>query len=157
MFLSEWANKVAAQHGLEISSPFLDRDLVSFLMSIPGDIQSWNGIHKAILRRGMTGILPREIVQRRSKADFTGRINEGTVHGYPQLIRHLEHGGLAVRLGYLKKDVTNKLDPLRDKITGAVCSVSWSLIDLLALELWLQSCLPKADHHQEECEHVETT
>jgi asparagine synthase (glutamine-hydrolysing) len=142
VFVSEWANKIGAQHGLEISSPFLDRDLISFLMSIPGDMQSWKGIHKAILRRAMTGILPREIVERRSKADFTERVNDGTVHGYPRLIHHLERGGLAVKLGFLKEDVTDRLSAWRDKITGAGCVVSWRLRDVLALELWLQSCSP---------------
>lgn len=158
VLVSEWANKIGAQHGLEIGSPFLDRDLVAFLMSIPGDMQTWKGIHKAILRRAMTGILPREIVQRRSKADFTERVNEGTVHGYPQLIHHLERGGLAVKLGYLKENVTNRLNPWRDKITAAGCLVSWSLRDLLALELWLQSCSPaRPNHNKEEFEHAETT
>jgi asparagine synthase (glutamine-hydrolysing) len=158
VLVSEWASKIGAQYGLEISSPFLDRDLVSFLMSIPGDMQSWNGIHKAILRRAMTGILPREIVQRRSKADFTDRVNDGAVHGFPELIHHLELTGLAVKCGFLKEDVTNRLAAWRDKINSADCLVSWSLSDILALELWLQSCSPaRPNNNMEECEHAETT
>src|SRR5262249_31941753 len=104
----EWNNKVAAMHGMEMAFPFLDRDLVAFLMSIPGDMQTWNGMHKALLREAMRGILPTTIRERKGKADFTSLVNEGTEREYPYFLRYLEDGGMAARLGYVEEEIVSK-------------------------------------------------
>ena len=56
----DWDNKVAAQAGVEMWFPFLDRDVIGFLMAIPGEMAMWKGQHRAILREGMRGRLRRE-------------------------------------------------------------------------------------------------
>ncbi len=135
----EWNNKVAAGHGLEIAFPFLDRDLISFLMSIPGEMQAWKGVPKAILREALRGTLPEAIRLRRWKADFTHLVNEGMERDYPQLLRCLQTDELAVKLGYIKGNALKKdLERMRVRISGTDCAVSWSLSALLGLELWLQ-------------------
>ena len=135
----EWDNKVAAMHGLEMAFPFLDRDLLLFLIGIPGEMQTWKGVPKAILREAMRGALPEAIRQRRWKADFTHRVNEGMAREFPQLIHCLQSDGMAVKLGYLKEGVMRtELERLKDRIRGPDCEISWSLSDLLGLELWLQ-------------------
>src|SRR5262249_13109486 len=63
-------DKIAAMHSLDTAFPFLDRDLIAFLMAIPGEIQSRDGVPKALLRDACAHILPRSIARRRSKADF---------------------------------------------------------------------------------------
>lgn len=136
----EWDNKVASMHGLEIAFPFLDRDLLAFLMGIPGDMQTWNGIPKAILREAMRGVLPNPIRERRWKADFTDLVNAGMEQEYPQLVRCLQSDGMAIKLGYVKGDVLRKeLARLKDRIRGPSADLAWSLSDLLGLELWLQT------------------
>jgi asparagine synthase (glutamine-hydrolysing) len=134
----EWNNKVGAMHGLDMAFPFLDRDLIAFLMAIPGEALSRNGVHKGLLRDALQGVLPPSIASRTSKADFTGDVNEGVVRHYDWLARCLHTGGMATGLGYVKPD------PLpagsRPPITGDPMSseLSWALGDLLSLELWLQ-------------------
>jgi asparagine synthase (glutamine-hydrolysing) len=126
-------------HGLEIAFPFLDRDLVSFLMAIPGEMQTWKGVPRAPLREVMGGVLPDEIVARTWKGDFTHVVNEAMERGYSQLVRCLEDGGMAVSFGYVKGEVMREeLARLRDRIRGPDCAITWSLSDLLGLELWLQ-------------------
>ena len=135
----EWNNKVAAMHGLEMTFPFLDRDLLSFLMSIPGEIQTWKGIPKGLLREAMRGILPDSIVNRTWKADFTQVVNEGMLLDYPQLIGCLEMESAAVKWGYLDNDVMNTLLPkFRRQLHSRTAEAAWTLSDLLGLELWLQ-------------------
>ncbi|MBI4382317.1 MAG: hypothetical protein HY574_14160 [candidate division NC10 bacterium] len=135
----EWNNKVGSMHRLEMAFPFLDRDLLSFLVGIPGEVQTWNGIPKALLRETMRGILPDAIVRRTSKGDFTQVVNEAMEQGYPQLVHSLRSDGMAIRLGYVKGEVIREeLARLKDRIRGPDCSVTWSLSDLLGLELWLQ-------------------
>lgn len=135
----EWNNKVAAMHGIEIAFPFLDRDLLAFLMGIPGEIQTWKGVPKALLREGLRGVLPEAIALRNWKADFTHLVNEGIARDYPGLVRHLESDGMAVGLGYVKGEVIREeLRQLEGRVQGPTCETAWSLSDLLGLELWLQ-------------------
>lgn len=135
----EWNNKVAAMHGLEMAFPFLDRDLISFLMAIPGNVQTWKGVPKAILREAMRGVLPDAIVGRTWKADFTHLENEAMELEYSRLVDFLQSDGKAIRLGYVKGDVMGQeLARLRGRIRGPTCEVAWSLLNLLLLEVWLQ-------------------
>lgn len=134
-----WNNNVAAMHGIEIAFPFLDRDLISFLMGIPGEVQAWKGVPKAILREATRGVLPDAIVARTWKGDFTHVVNEAMSREYPRLVHCLEEGGMAIGLGYVKGEVMREeLARLRDGIRGPDCGITWSLSDLLGLELWLQ-------------------
>ena len=47
----EWNSKVGARYGLEVAFPFLDRDLIAFLMAIPGEMHAHHGVPRALLRR----------------------------------------------------------------------------------------------------------
>src|SRR5205823_4919139 len=73
----EWHNKVAAMFGLEMAFPFLDRDVIQFMMSVPGAVVNQDGVPKAILRRAERGMVPDRILGRKTKADFTAVVNEG--------------------------------------------------------------------------------
>ncbi len=135
----EWLNKVASVHGLEIGLPFLDQDLVSYLMAIPGEVQTWKGVPKGILREAMRGVLPPQILGRRGKADFTDLVNDGVDRNYPQLLQCLRSGGMVIRRGYVDGGVMhNELKRLRNRIRRPDNLVSWCLSDLLGLEIWLQ-------------------
>ena len=135
----EWNNKVGAMHGLEMAFPFLDRDLIAFQMGIPGEIQSFMGIPKGLLREALRGVLPERIANRTSKADFTSVVNDGVAQDYEQLVDCLR-AGLATTMGYVDENVmAEQLARLRSDIRSETCRVSWALGDLLALELWLQS------------------
>lgn len=136
----EWNTKVAAMHGMDIAFPFLDRDLLTFLMGIPGDMQTWKGIPKALLREGMRGILPDAIADRKWKADFTHLVNEGMERDYQRFLDCLESGVAGEAWGYVDRArLQDQLKGLRGMMrTSATCEVSWALTDLLGLELWLQ-------------------
>lgn len=135
----EWNDKVAAMHGAEMAFPFLDRDLLCFLMAIPGEVQTWKGVPKALLRESMRGVLPEAIVQRTWKADFTRLVNEGMERDFRELVQPLPDG-MAVRMGYVRGDVmVEELRRSEDGLRGSPDSqVAWALSDLLGLELWLQ-------------------
>ena len=57
--------KLIASYGMETASPFLDRTVISFLMSIPGEVQDGGGVPRLILREAMRGIVPDPILGRR--------------------------------------------------------------------------------------------
>jgi asparagine synthase (glutamine-hydrolysing) len=57
--------KLAASSGLEAVSPFLDRDVIAYLMSIPGEVVNHHGVPRALLRDAMRGIVPDVVLRRR--------------------------------------------------------------------------------------------
>ncbi len=135
----EWNDKVTAMHGLEITYPFLDRDVVAFLVSVPGEIITKNGVPKALLREAMRGKLPESIRQRRWKANFLGAINEGLARDYDQIIDDPGPFRLAASFGYLDRDaLAPRLDELRAGLRSDNDESAAALLDLLALELWLR-------------------
>jgi asparagine synthase (glutamine-hydrolysing) len=136
----EWDNKIAAMHGLEMSFPFLDRDLVSFLIRIPGDMQTWKGIPKALLREAMNGVLPDAIRNRTWKADFTYLVNQAMEKDLMQLVEMLDTDAMSVRHGYLDHNrLVRELKRVREGLKGSECITAWSLSDLAGLELWMQT------------------
>jgi len=134
----EWNNKVGAMHGLEMAFPFLDRDLIAFLMAIPGEVLSWKGVYKGLLRHALQGVLPASIAARASKADFTSIVNEGMARNYDWLVQSLRTGGMATRLGYVKPDLLHMMASRGMAADTSSSELSWALGDLLSLELWLQ-------------------
>ncbi len=144
-FCMEWDNKVAAMHGLEMAFPFLDRDLLSFLMSIPGEVLTCNGIPRGLLREAMRGILPDTIANRTWKADFTHLVNDGMERDFPNLAHHLESGSAAITQGYLvESKMRAVLTQYRGQLKNGTCEAAWTLGDMLGLELWLQTFIEKS-------------
>jgi asparagine synthase (glutamine-hydrolysing) len=139
VFNMEYNNKLAAMNGLEMSYPFLDRDLVAFMMSIPGEIQAWQGVPKILLRQGLRGTLPRAIGERRWKADFTQVFNNDCLKSFDNMINLLKFRKQAVQRGYIDGDMMHqKLTRLHKGIMTDNCTTAWSLQKLVGLEMWLQ-------------------
>lgn len=61
--------KLAASCGVDSVTPFLDREVIAYLMSIPGEVQNHKGVPRALLRDAMRGIVPDVILERRWKDD----------------------------------------------------------------------------------------
>ena len=62
---------MAARFGLERAMPFLDRDVIAFLMAIPGDIQMRGGVPRGLLRDAVRGLVPQAIRRRRWRDEGT--------------------------------------------------------------------------------------
>lgn len=136
----EWHNKVDALHGLEAGLPVLDRDLLAFMMAIPGDVQNRSGVPRGLLREAMRGVLPEAIRTRRSKGDFTRLVNAGISQDAAAIRRTLSPAASAVQLGYLDG---RRLTPAVDRLvrgSQAVdeCLDAWDLADLLGFDAWLR-------------------
>ena len=132
----EWNGKAAAMHGLEMAFPFLDRDLLTFQLATPGEVQVRNGVPKILLREAMNGIMPAAIAWRSSKADFTGVVNAGLADDFEHIISTFAGRSRAAQMGYLGGQPIEhgfRRAPSRETIVA-----SRALVDLFALEMWLQ-------------------
>jgi asparagine synthase (glutamine-hydrolysing) len=135
----EWNNKISALHGLDYATPFLDRDLIQFLMAVPGEIQAQGGVPRVLVRDGLAGVLPDAIRQRRWKGDYSEPVNQGAARDLAAVRSLFANGSRAVALGYLSRDrVTAELDALAPRLRGEDCVASWELTDLIGLESWLR-------------------
>lgn len=135
----EWWKKSTSWHGLDLAVPFMDRDLVAFLLAIPGDMVVHQGVAKGILRSAMRGVLPEAIRQRRTKSDYTLPAHEGLQIYYPRLKELVQSGGMAARFGFIKeKELTAELERQREKLQKGQPFAYWNLIQLLGVEIWLK-------------------
>jgi asparagine synthase (glutamine-hydrolysing) len=132
----EWNNKIAAMHGLDIAFPFLDRDLVGFLMAIPGEMVTRAGVPKALLRDGYRGVIPEAIIHRSSKADFTDRANAGLTTDRSIALDGIRNG-LSVERRYVRRQAFDAIAALPLDDASSVVNAR-ALTDLFALEVWLR-------------------
>jgi asparagine synthase (glutamine-hydrolysing) len=135
----EWNNKISALHGLDYATPFLDRDLIQFLMAVPGAIQTEGGVPRALVREGLAGILPDAIRRRRWKGDYSEPVNQGAARDLEVVRRLFADAPRAVALGYVDPGrLAGELDALAPRLRGPDCLASWELTDLIGLEAWLK-------------------
>ena len=136
----EWNARLAAMHGLEIAFPYLDCDLLQFLMAIPGDVQSHDGVPRGLMRVAMRGLVPDSIVDRRSKGEFTLLANQSIEDDFSLISDILGPTSMSVRLGYLDGPVLwKRLDDWRSLIRGSRdARLTNRVIDLCGMELLLR-------------------
>jgi asparagine synthase (glutamine-hydrolysing) len=141
----EWNNKTGALHGLDMACPFLDRDLIAFLMAIPGEVHARDGVARVLLREAMSGVLPEPIRARTWKSDFTAFVNMGLSQDAAVILRTLNAECLGVRFGYLDAGrLAPELARLAASLDSADCENSWDLADTYSLEMWLRVFLTDA-------------
>jgi len=121
---------------LEKRYPFLDRDLVEFLLAIPKTQLLRAGERRSLLRRALAGIVPKEILWRRTK----GFVTRGVLTGFRTRSREIEDlftDSLSQRLGYL--DERSFQEAMRAAANGDAKEMIY-LLKGLYLEQWLR-CL----------------
>jgi hypothetical protein len=135
----EWNAKVGALHALDVAFPFLDRDLIGFLMAIPGDVHARAGVPRVLLREAMRGVLPDSIRARTWKSDFSRFVNTGIRDDAAAILQAMSADCLGVQCGYLAADrLAPELARLAAAADTADCVDSWDLADTYGLEMWLQ-------------------
>jgi len=136
----EWNARLGAMHGIEMAFPYLDCDLLQFLMAIPGDVQSHDGVPRGLMREAMRGIVPDAIVDRRSKGEFTQLANQSIDDDFSLISEILGPTAMSVRLGYVDGPVLwNLLDQWRTSIRVARdARLTNRVIDLCGIELLLR-------------------
>jgi asparagine synthase (glutamine-hydrolysing) len=127
-------------HGVDVRYPFRDRDLVAFLMAIPGDIVNRRGVPTGLLRQALAGILPDAICHRRSKADFTALENRAMRRDVIRLEALLRSQCLAAQAGFVDSSALAHLPSTFDRLSDNddAGSPGWLLTDLAGLEIWLR-------------------
>jgi asparagine synthase (glutamine-hydrolysing) len=132
--------RIGLMHGIDVSHPFRDRDLVAFLMAIPGEAVNYHGVPKGLVREALSGMLPDAIRDRRSKADFTAFHGRAVLRDLPVMRQLLTRDCLSVQAGFVDGDVIERsVQNLAVQIAEAGdTTASWQLGNLIGLEIWLR-------------------
>jgi asparagine synthase (glutamine-hydrolysing) len=67
----------ASRHGIELRTPYRDRRLVEFMLSVPAHQLYRSGVHRPILRNAMRGILPELVRLRVGKTSWESLYERG--------------------------------------------------------------------------------
>ena len=122
------------EHPYEERYPFLDRDLLEFLFSVPREQLVRPGQRRSLLRRALNGIVPDEILNRKRKA-FVTRSFHMKISKRAAVLGDPEHQMLCCPLKLV--DPERFRDALRRTSQGKEIKIV-PIIRVLALELWLR-------------------
>jgi len=115
--------------------PFLDRDLLEFLYSIPREQFVRPGQRRSLLRRALRGIVPEEILNRRRKS-FVARTPSVLISEEWDRVCELTTNMVASSLGLVSE--TAVLSECRRARQGLEVPMA-TLLRTLAIECWLRS------------------
>jgi hypothetical protein len=123
---------------LESASPFLDQELVTFLVCTPGSTQTAAGTPKALLRSAMRGVVPDAILNRQDKGDYTSLMDASVLAGAQSVFNELRCG-VAMELGFLAPDpFSGDLARLSARSNIGPDQAADALASLYAVECWFR-------------------
>ena len=135
----EGCDRAWAARGLELSWPYADRDLLAYLMAIPGEMQSHDGVPRAILREAMRDVIPDSVRVRRWKASFGPMIDAAVDADREDLLAAAARFTAVCELGYVdEEELRRAVEEV--PIDGRTAS---GLNNTLALEAWASVFLPR--------------
>jgi asparagine synthase (glutamine-hydrolysing) len=115
--------------------PFLDQDLMEFLLAVPASQLLRPGERRSLMRRALARIVPDEILWRPTKGSASRSIIVGLGEGWPDLQQAFDSARSA-RFGYI--DPVRFASSLR-RARGGDGSQLVDLIKTVYLELWLRT------------------
>lgn len=124
-----------ARHGLEASSPYYDRRLVEFMLSIPQEQIARPGERRRLQRRAMRHLLPESVWRRDAKTYFYPMLRQGVEEKEWHRISLLLQDPRIVQDGWVDGDWLARL--MRGREVRAQHAHALSLC--VNLELWLSA------------------
>jgi asparagine synthase (glutamine-hydrolysing) len=157
LLMAKSQDSIAAR---EVRYPYLDQNLVEFVLSIPREQLIRPGQRRSLMRRALRSVVPDEILLRRTKGTTARRPLLAVASEWKQLDKLLDFS-LSAQCGYV-----NQVQ-FRDGLLAAKRGDAPQLVRLfrtLSLELWLQHLVrrglirpPSGSQAQRRNEHIKTT
>lgn len=119
----------------EARYPYLDQDLIEFILSIPADQLLRPGERRSLMRRSLAGIVPQEILSRRTK-QLGARTPALMLEKHWNDLQNVYESSLSSHFGYV--DATQVLHTISDARAGKPVPLV-RLLWTISLEYWLRS------------------
>jgi asparagine synthase (glutamine-hydrolysing) len=123
----------------EIRYPYLDQNLIEFILSIPASQLLRPGERRSLMRRSLVRIVPQEILSRRTK-QFGARTPVVALEKNWQELRCVLDSPLSSSLGYINK--ARFLEALNGARNGKDTHLL-RLLRTISLELWLRDLVSR--------------
>jgi asparagine synthase (glutamine-hydrolysing) len=124
----------------EIRYPYLDQNLVEFLMAIPREQLLRPGNTRSLMRRALSGILPPEIATRSTKSGMGKCIIISISKNWERVERSF-HRSLTESLGYA--NAAPLVEALREIRDGSLSPHFFRALRALSAELWLRDAIQR--------------
>lgn len=123
--------------GAEKRFPYLDQNLLEFLLAIPASQLLRPGERRSLMRRALAGLLPQEILNRKTKAVSVRKVMTAVQTNW-ETLETIFHAAVSSRLGFI--------DPvrLRECLIKGKNGDAPQLVGMMraiSLELWLQDVM----------------
>jgi asparagine synthase (glutamine-hydrolysing) len=119
-------------NSLEVRSPFLDHEVVELAAALPRELKLRGLVQKYILKRGMAGVLPADVL-RRKKMGFAVPIDHWFRHDLRAMACDLLLDPRSIGRGYFNADTVRRY---LDEHGAGIRHHHTRLWSLLMLELW---------------------
>lgn len=125
------ADKMGMAASIESRFPYMDTSLTSFCFNLPDEFKIYKGLQKAVYKRAMKDILPKEVIHREKKGFSVplDRILKGVLFK-----RLKETINACARRDWYRKGVPNRW--MRDFESGYI--TGYQIWTLFVFELWAQ-------------------
>ncbi len=128
-------DRCSMAHGLETRSPFVDRELMEYVFTLPDHFKLRGGRTKVILRQAFADLLP-PTVARRSKMGFTVPLASWFRRELRDYLKDLLLSSEAKLRGYLNQDYVRQL---YDAHLAGQADHATRLWTVLTFEVWLRT------------------
>jgi asparagine synthase (glutamine-hydrolysing) len=135
-----YLRQVGASMGLAVHAPFLDSDVIRASLSVPAVARTEPWSYKPLLGEAMTGLVPAEVLRRRTKGDYSAEDYRGARNSAAPLRGLLRDSRLA-DLGVIEPGA---VESVLDRMTSGISVPLGPVNMLLATEVWLRSTETKA-------------
>lgn len=135
----EWNFKAYNQAHLSLSMPFLDSDLLGLLLKAPNEWLSYHNTPRGVLREALKDLLPNSISRRQSKGDFTNllyQVQSPLIDTKPLMTKKPKSPQF---YNYISQKSLQKIERKspKDQLVQSGSRYAWRLLDLFALDDWL--------------------
>ena len=121
---------------IESRVPFLDHQLVEFLLSLPADYKIEGGVSKKLHREGMKGIVPAAILNRNDKVNFATPAESIWLRGeMKEFVRSVLWSSSFRQRGFFQ---TEKVYRLYDRFMKGRSDLGGLLWKVVACEIWFR-------------------
>jgi asparagine synthase (glutamine-hydrolysing) len=129
------AQRLASTWGIALQAPFFDDQVVTACARVPVIERTTVAKAKPLLGAALAGIVPPQVLERRSKGDYSASEYAGLRAAGPQLRRLMA----APRLADLGLIEPGRIQPVLEAAIAGEASPMGALGDVIAAELWLRA------------------
>ncbi len=126
--------ELAGPLGLEVHAPLLDSAVIRAALSVPAPVRASPWTYKPLLGAALGGLLPAEVLDRRSKGNYSAEQYAGVRAALPALRAQLRDSRLAA-LGVIEPGAVTAV---LDRMAAGLAVPLGPLNMLLATECWLR-------------------